>query len=195
MSNMLGLVVAFMVIIIYIGIIALGIANYIITSLSLHTIAQRRQIKNSWLAWTPVASDWIIGSLSDDYDLRNGIKRKWRIVLTIINISFIALFLISLFVFIVGTVSFAIQSEYTYMEPESVLGFIIPLYIFWIVAMIGAVTLSICRSICFYKIFESTVPEKTVKYFLLSILIPFALAICLFKCKDKGYSANESAIY
>ena len=44
------------------------------------------------------------------------------------------------------------------------------------------------KIICTFKLFESTVPEKAVKYLILSILVPLASPICLFRCRNQGYS-------
>ena len=67
----------------------LGIAVYVLTSLALYTIANRRGIKNAWLSWVPVINCWIIGSLSDQYryvvkgEVKN--KRKTLLILNIIT--------------------------------------------------------------------------------------------------------------
>ena len=45
----------------------ISIAIYVLGALGLYTIAKRRQINHPWLAWVPIASGWIIGSLSDQY--------------------------------------------------------------------------------------------------------------------------------
>ena len=58
-------------------------------------------------------------------------------------------------------------------------------------SLAAAVAYIICQYICLFKIFESTVPEKAVKYLLLSILVPLAYPICLMKCRNKGYSVSE----
>ena len=44
-----------------------GLVMYILRSMALHTIAKRRGLKNAWLAWIPVGQEWIIGSVSDQY--------------------------------------------------------------------------------------------------------------------------------
>ena len=44
-----------------------SVAAYVLTSLSLYTIAARRQIANPWLSWIPVVRIWVLGSLSDQY--------------------------------------------------------------------------------------------------------------------------------
>ena len=45
--------------------VLLAVASYVLTALALYTVARRRGLKNPWLAWIPVASAWIVGSLSD----------------------------------------------------------------------------------------------------------------------------------
>ena len=42
-----------------------------------------------------------------------------------------------------------------------------------------------------FKIFESTVPDKALKYFLISLVVPFAAPICLFLCRNKGYEITS----
>ena len=46
----------------------LGLINYILSSIAVHKIASRREIKNAWIAWIPYANNWIVGSIVDDYD-------------------------------------------------------------------------------------------------------------------------------
>ena len=41
--------------------------------------------------------------------------------------------------------------------------------------------------VCLYKVFESTVPEKAIKYFLVSLLVPLGKSICLLRCRNQGY--------
>jgi len=61
--------------------------------------------------------------------------------------------------------------------------------------VIIATALQIITYICFFKIFESTVPEKALKYFLLSLLLPLAQPICLFLCRNKGYQHPDPMAY
>ena len=182
------MIVAFVVLGLYLIVLGLGVASYIMNSLSLYTIANRRLIKNSWLSWIPIANSWIQGSIADDYDERNGIKRKWRIVLlTLSLISHVGIIIahvvliLSLGVMAVGT---------SYIEPEliEILKPFLAFYgiLFLVVLVAGA--LQMCKTICLYKIFESTVPKKSLKYMLLSLLVPLAESICLMKCRKQGYS-------
>ena len=67
----------------------LGIGAYVLTSLALYTVAQRRGIRKPWLAWVPVLNCWILGSLSDQYRYvvleQNKSKRKVLLVLNLVK--------------------------------------------------------------------------------------------------------------
>ncbi len=174
----------------YLVIIGIGIASYIMQALALHDLGKRRNIKNPWLAWIPVLGfgQWIIGSLADEYDARNGIKRKWRVTLLCTILAFFALLIVGYVVLIVGAIMMAIQDEiYGEVMTASAVTTIVVGYIVMMIAAVGSVAFSVCQYICIYKIFESTVPEKAVKYLLLSLLVPLAYPICLLKCRKQGY--------
>ncbi|MBQ8558733.1 MAG: hypothetical protein IJ439_01970 [Tyzzerella sp.] len=184
------MIVAFVVLGLYLLIIGLGIASYIMKSLSLYTIANRRQVKNPWMAWVPVANYWLKGSVVDDYDEQNGMKRKWRVVLLVLSLlSTVGLIVVYIAMFL-WIFSMTAQYSYSYLGPEvtEMIGGLIVVYAALIVVALVAAALQTCNAICLYKIFESTVPEKSLKYMLLSILVPLAEAICLLKCRHQGYS-------
>ena len=42
-----------------------AVVSYILSAAGMYAIAKRRGINNAWLAWIPVASGWILGSISD----------------------------------------------------------------------------------------------------------------------------------
>ena len=44
-----------------------GLALYVLRAVGLYKLAKNRAIRCAWLAWVPVASDWILGSVSDQY--------------------------------------------------------------------------------------------------------------------------------
>lgn len=190
MNNTESLVlVAVIAYFVFIGVIAIaGLASYIFTSLSYYTIAQRRQIKNPWLAWIPVGNYWIIGSIADDYDKRNGINKNWRKVLLALALISYGAIVVFYVIMMASVISMAISTGN--MEPE-VADFIplfIGMYIGIFVIVLPAAALGACIYVCTYKVFESTVPEKSLKYFLLSILVPFASVVCLWRCRNQGYS-------
>lgn len=170
----------------YLFLMVVGIASYIMNAVALQKIASKRLIQNAWLAWIPIASTWIIGSIADEYDEKNGIKRKWRVVLLVLSlISMIGIFA-GYIVMIISAIMMTMQDSMS-QEFSSTVGLFIGAYVFIIIAAIVATALSMCTMICLYKIFESTVPEKSVKYMLVSLLVPLGQSICLMLCRNKGY--------
>lgn len=186
--------VALVILLLYLAIIGLGIANYIMNAMALSKIASRRQVPNAWMAWLPIASDWLIGHITDEYDGRNGIKRKWRVVLLALSLISVVGLVVMYIVMFAYIFIIAIQSGYAEPEVADVLGFVLVIYAFVLIVSMIAVAQSFCKAICIYKIFESTVPQKAVKYLLLYLLVPLAGAICLLKCKDKGYPEPISEV-
>ena len=74
LSGMAGIL---LLILLFNGIAILGgIALYVLQSLGLYQIAQRRGIKYTWMSWVPVLNTWILGSLSDQYNYV--VHRKFR---------------------------------------------------------------------------------------------------------------------
>lgn len=184
-----AILITCIVLVIYLFVLGIGLANYIMRSLALYRIANRRQVPNPWLSWVPIASSWLIGNIADDYDERNGIKRKWRVVLLTLSLISIGGIVVGYIGLIAWMVTMTIDSRLSYVgNLTGMITSVIVIYIFIIIAAVVAMAKSFCEVICTYKIFESTVPEKSVKYLLLYLLVPLAGSICLLKCKEKGYS-------
>lgn len=173
---------------------------YVMQSLSLHTLARRRGIANPWLAWIPFGDSWIIGSLARDYDKQKGLNRRWDKILLILSIVGIATFFTIYIAFIVYVAISAISMEsagITYGEDIAfeMLGGLLVFYVLLIASAVVISAFSTLTYICLYKIFESTVPEKALKHFLIYLLVPFAAPFCLFACRNKGYEHPDPMAY
>lgn len=190
-AEMVAVGMILIILLIYLVIMGIGLASYIMNALALYKIADRRKISNPWMAWLPFTSDWLIGSIVDDYDGRNGIKRKWRVLLLTLSLASVIGVVVAYIGMFVGMFSMMLQYGETEPPVGSMLAFIGIVYIVLIVFAILATAKSFCQVICVYKIFESTVPKKAVKYILLYLLVPLAGPICLLRCKDKGYPYPE----
>ena len=61
----------------------------ILRSMSLYSIAKRRGIRNAWLAWIPVGSNWILGSVADQYQhlVQGKITSRRKIMLILSAVS------------------------------------------------------------------------------------------------------------
>lgn len=187
------------VVIVYFFILIGNLVNYILTSLSLYSIADKRNISSAWTAWLPVANYWCIGSIVDYHGKLNNVNSYWRkamLTLAIIGgAGFVASY-VFLFVEMIGIASmsqdFEIMSEEALLS--TTLGAILPFYFILLISAVVLGTASVCSTVCYYKIFEYLVPEKAIKYFLISMLVPFGLAGCLMKCKNSTVGVFQYAI-
>lgn len=200
MEESLAIGVVLIVLLVYLLLMAFLIVNYVFQSLSLHTLARRRGIANPWLAWIPYGNYWIIGALARDHDKQNGISRRWDKILLILSIIGSASFITTYIVFIVYAIINAASMEaagITYGEDiaAELLGGILIIYALLIAAAVVMSAVTTLTYICLFKIYESTVPEKAIKYFLIHLLVPFAAPFCLFACRNKGYEHPDPLAY
>lgn len=185
MNEFTGFLIVFGILLFYVGIIGVCIADYIMSSLGLYRLASRRGIAKPWLAWIPVANAWTVGAIVDEYDGTQGFNRKWRCALLTLSIIVVGA-VILWYAAIIGFAFSQMDNMYS-MNMGAFLAVFIPSYIIILGAALCAMALVACQSVCLFKIFESTVPEKAIKYLILSMLVPLAEAICLLRCADKGY--------
>ena len=162
------------------------LADYIMSSLGLMRLAKRRNIPSPWLSWIPVASSWITGSLVDEYDFRNGFSRGWKHWLLWSTTAAI----VSLIWYTVESITVEELMQHYYNSAH--IGIIaLRLFICLIVLIIAGSITNGLNYVCMFKIYESTVPEKALKYFLISLLVPLGQPICLLLCSGKGYDCAE----
>ena len=160
-----------------------SIAMYVLTALSLYTIATRRGIRKAWLAWVPVLNCWILGSLSDQYRyvVRGQIKNKRKILL-ILNLlkAVLTTTLVSMAAVVIWTM-FTEATGFFMGSVLSLLGLLLPL---------GAVYLAYCifYYMALYDLFTSLDPDNSVMFLVLSILFSPTKPFFLFfsREKDKG---------
>lgn len=196
MGENLATGVTLLLIFLYLILFGIVIASYVLQSLSFHTLARRRGIANPWLAWLPYGNYWIIGSLARDYDKQNGINRRWDKTMLTLSIVYAASYLITYIGIFVAFIIAALNVDTsTMMLEETAVIIMLGAILLFIPVMIIAVALQTITYICLYKIFESTVPEKALKYFLISLLVPLAPSICLFICRNKGYQHPDPMAY
>ncbi len=174
----IGIILGMLVAVLYVVLLAIAVADYVMTSLSIYALAKRRGIRGAGLAWVPVANYWVVGSLANELDAQKGITRKWNVTLLTLGLLSIG----GVFVAYISLIAAGVV--YAFISIESLLPLILPFYVLLILAIICAVGLNACMVICIYKIFESIVPQKAVKYLLLYLMVPLGAGICLLKARN-----------
>lgn len=170
----------------------MGIAAYVLTALALYTIAKRRGLNHPWLAWIPVASAWILGSLSDQYRYvvrgENKSKRKVLLTLSILTSVLSTAMIVSVFV-AVGKAMFGVIGG---MGEEALLEAILgPLVgaVGLCLPMVGiAIAYVVVYYMALYDLYKSLDPSNCVLFLVLSIVFRVTEPFFLFfnRNKDQG---------
>lgn len=188
----LGIIVV--VLVAYLLAFGLSIAMYILQSLGIYTIAQRRGIKHPWMAWLPVANLWILGSISDQYQyVTQGKIRSRRKVMLGLSIAALVLGLIFFCMYVGLFVNMFLQiPDLEYMSHTQILSAMLrPLL--WVLGVyiamfVVAVVLTVFQYICLHNLYASCDPKNKTLYTVLSILLNVTLPFFVFICRkqDQG---------
>ena len=169
----------------------MSILAYVFTALSLYTIAQRRGIKNPWMAWVPVLNAWILGSISDQYRyVVKGQIRNRRKVLVALNVLQVLAVVVSVVVTMVPIVDLIINiAQLESMQESAIAGYILkkflPLIGAGIVMFILAVVSMVFGAMSYYDVFASCDPDNRVLFLVLGLLIRITMPIFLFLCRKQ----------
>lgn len=159
------------------------ILHYVLYSLSTYTIAKRRGIHNPWLAWLPFGSDWILGTISDQYQyLVKGKVRNRRKVLLGLSVGTAAVILP---IFAMALV--AAFSEAAGMDASEVLwgATVAVIFLGCLVMAVLTIILAVFQWIALYDLYASSDPGNATLYLVLSILLGVTLPFFVFACRKK----------
>lgn len=178
MPEMFGTGVAGVFLIIYLLILlfamALSVATYVLHSLSLHTIAKRRGIRNGWLAWIPMGNLWILGNISDQYRyvVKGKIKNRRKILLGL-GIGLVAGYILWLFVTLMN------------LAVGNGIAALILLIFGGLAIFTVAIWLAVCQYMAYYDLYKSCDPGNAVLFLVLSILFSGIMPFFVFACRNK----------
>lgn len=170
----------------------LGLIGYVLSSLAIYTIAQRRGIQKAWLAWLPVLNVWILGSISDQYRyvVKEQVKSKRKILLALNLANFVLS--VSVLVRIVATVVSFVSAGMQGASDEALARTLINGVLVSMMMSLPLLALSIAafvlRAMALYDLYGSCEPDNSVLYLVLS-LIPginqITQPLFLFLCREK----------
>ena len=172
-GTMIGILLVFYFLIIFIA-FAFGIASYVLSSLGLYTVAERRGLRHPWLAWLPIGNVWLLGSISDQYQyVAKGKITNRRKVLLALNIAIVVIY-IGWIVSMIGT---AVGGYIGAMVSGMVIG--------WLLFAIVCIALYVLLYIAYYDLFRSCQPSNAVLYLALSIIVSVTLPFFVFFVRKK----------
>ena len=181
---------------VWLGILAVVVVGYILGSKSLYTIAARRGIKNPWMAWIPVASNWILGCVSDQYAQRkygcDPNLRKKLLIFTIITQSGMSVFPT------MGGVTVNFNFDLGGELPEAARIVMLVLLMIMLVWAMAMLVLSVIQTVyqckACYNLYASCKPQLAVVYLVLCIATP-AGPFLTYACRnsDAGMPAQPES--
>ncbi len=176
-----------------------GVAVYVLTALSLYTIAQRRGLNRPWLAWIPVVNSWILGSLSDQYRYvvkgENRSKRKLLLVMSILSAILSTVLCVMCVAVAVQAVFGVLQGFQANYLVRTVMDYVISLLGLLLVQLGVMIAYAVIRFMALYDVYKSLDPANSVLYLVLSILVSPTEPFFLFfnRNKDTGMPPRRPA--
>ena len=161
-----------------------SIVMYVLNAVGLYRIAKRRGIHHAWLAWVPIGSNWLLGSISDHYQYvakqKVTSKRKVLLILSLILVA-------CLFVLAGGVVALVLATEG--MAGDAAMVLAVALMLIAYLGMLGlAIAITVFCYIAYYDLFRSCKPGNAVLFLVLGIIFNVTLAFFVFACSksDEG---------
>lgn len=174
------------------------LATYVFRALPLYIISRRRGLRNPWLAWVPVGQEWIIGSLSDQYQyLTLGKNRNRRTILLILSLT----------ATVVGWVSAAwgFGRAFSYLEAyggnlpyDAVAEMLLPVTGSMLLGVLSfgvGVAAFVFRQISMYDLYRSCDPKNAIPYLVFGILFRILepVFLMILRKRDEGMPPRRNA--
>ena len=170
------------VLLILLGVLAVAllvsVIFWIISSLSLQSIARRRGIRNAWLAWVPIGNQWILGSIADQYQhlIQGKITSRRKILLWLGLANFV--------VSVIGGILSGVIGATAQTEEQMMVFSVVNL-----VSSLGGMTLGITVLVFYhmsnYDLYRSCNPKNAVTFLVLGIIFPVAQPFFYLSCRKK----------
>jgi len=167
-----------------IGAVMIRLALYVLRSFSLYKIARRRGIQGAWLAWVPVAGDWILGSVADQYQyVSKGRIKNRRLPLLLLGLCVAALQTVTMLIGITW-LEISIRTM-TGQIPAGAVSPLIGAYVLPALAWIGTVVQLVIRCFAVYDLYRSCTTRYNVLFLVLGLVFQFLEPVFFFICRDK----------
>ena len=182
-SDMTAAISGLVVLLLIVGffVVSFGILSYVLQSIGMYSIAKRRTIRHSWLAWLPIGNMWLLGSISDQYQyVAKGKVRSRRKVLLGLSIAINALSIPSGLSYIAMLITGFAENAVGGFAVSAVFGslFSLALSVVTIIAMVF-------QYMATYDLYVSCDPGNATLYLVLSIIFPVTMPFLIFACRGK----------
>lgn len=169
--------------IIYLLVLGFSLVSYVLNAVGMYRIAKRRGIHHAWLAWIPVGSSWLLGSISDHYQYvaKQKITARRKILLALSVASLVVSALFTFLITVFAGLAYAGEDAGVFLGVGLMLA-----------ACVGVLGLSIAAAvfgyIAYYDLFQSCRPDYSVLFLVLGIIFSVTMPFFVFACSgyDRG---------
>ena len=171
---------------------------WVFKALPLYTIGKRRGLKNAWLAWIPVGQEWIIGSVSDQYQyLTQDRNRNRRKILLILSLTAMVLGWAST-AWGFSRIFYVLESYGANLPYEAMEEMIFPMTGTMLLGVLSfgvGVAAYVFRQISMYDLYRSCDPKNAVPYLVFSILFSILepVFLMILRNRDDGMPPRKAA--
>ena len=160
-------------------ILLIGLTFWILRSMSLHKIAKRRGIRNAWLAWIPIGGQWVLGSVSDQYQhlVQNKITSRRKILL-ILNVAGYVVGIVYMVLTVLTGIAVGGGDEESLTMP-------LLLMIPYLLTMGVSIATVVFYHMSNYDLYRSCNPKNAVVFLILGIIFPVCEPFFYFSCRKK----------
>lgn len=162
--------------IIYFLAMAFSLISYVLGAVGMYRIAKRRGIHHAWLAWIPVGSNWLLGSISDHYQYvaKQKVTRRRKVLLTL------SLILLGAGgAFGGGLAATIIMAGSMTGEVHAALAIMLCAVAYLVVMGLG-IAVTVISYIANYDLFRSCKPGNAVLFLILSVIFNVTLPFFVF---------------
>ncbi|MBQ7230775.1 MAG: hypothetical protein IJX04_07765 [Oscillospiraceae bacterium] len=154
------------------------LVGWVLRSMSLHSIAKRRGIRNAWMAWIPIGSEWVLGSVADQYQhlVKGKITSRRKILMLLTVATGVAAV-----AYIAAAAVIGIQIEVEGRTDINPLVMIIP----YLLVMGTVVSRLVFYHICNYDLYRSCRPNGATAFLVLGIIFPVCEPFFYLSCRNK----------
>lgn len=176
-----------------------GILLYVFRSVGAYSIAKRRGLNHPWFAWVPVVDNYLLGSLSDQYQYvvkgKNKNKRKWLLGLSIALFALYAVMLGMMITVGIGLARDAMAGFGDAKLAQMAMRSALRLLASCVPVMMAAIAVTVIRYIALYDVYTSLDPKNSVMYIILSVIFRITEPFFLFfnRKKDDGMPPRREA--
>ena len=155
------------------------VVGWVLRSMSLHSIAKRRGIRNAWLAWIPIGNRWVLGSVSDQYQhlAQNKVTSRRKIMLILGAVSAV------LYTVSYGATFAQFFIQLGALSEEQVLTSAVFSMVPSALTSVVGIAMLVFYHMCNYDLYRSCRPNGATPFLVLGIIIPVCEPFFYLACR------------